>query len=39
MKAPAVRGKATSKQTGKQCKNWAIKGGEVCRSTVVERPR
>jgi hypothetical protein len=31
MSAPAVRCKATSKQTGKQCKNWAIKGGEVCR--------
>jgi hypothetical protein len=31
MNAPAVRCKATSKQTGKQCKNWAIKGGEVCR--------
>jgi hypothetical protein len=31
MNVPAVRCKATSKQTGKQCKNWAIKGGEVCR--------
>jgi hypothetical protein len=31
MNAPAVRCKATSKQTGKQCKNCAIKGGEVCR--------
>ena len=27
-----VRCKATSKRTGKQCKNWAIKGGEVCRN-------
>jgi hypothetical protein len=31
MNAPAVRCRATSKQTGKQRKNWAIKGGEVCR--------
>lgn len=32
MSAHAVRCKAMSKQTGKECKNWAIKGGEVCRN-------
>jgi hypothetical protein len=32
MSSPAVRCKAISKQTGKQCKNWAIKGGQVCRN-------
>jgi hypothetical protein len=32
MSPPTVRCKATSKQTGQQCKNWAIKGGEVCRN-------
>jgi hypothetical protein len=32
MSVPVVRCKATSKRTGKQCKNWAIKGGEVCRN-------
>jgi hypothetical protein len=31
MSVPAVRCKATSKQSGKQCRNWAIKCGEVCR--------
>lgn len=31
MNAPAVRCEATSRQTGKQCRNWAIKSGEVCR--------
>jgi len=31
MSVPAVQCKATSKQSGKQCKNWAIRGGEVCR--------
>jgi hypothetical protein len=29
--SPAVRCKAVSKSSRKQCKNWAIKGGEVCR--------
>jgi hypothetical protein len=32
MSVPAVRCRATSKRTGKQCGNWAIKGGEVCRN-------
>jgi hypothetical protein len=32
MSAPAVRCKAISKSSKKQCKNWAIKGGEVCRN-------
>jgi hypothetical protein len=38
MNAPAVRCKATSKQTGKQCRNWAIKGGEVCRKHGAGAP-
>jgi hypothetical protein len=32
MSSPAVRCKAISKTSRKQCKNWAIKGGEVCRT-------
>lgn len=31
MSVPAVRCKAISKARKEQCKNWAIKGGEVCR--------
>jgi hypothetical protein len=31
MSTPAVRCKAISKSSRKQCQNWAIQGGEVCR--------
>jgi hypothetical protein len=31
MNIVAVRCKAVSKASKKQCKNWAIKGGDVCR--------
>ena len=31
MSVVAVRCKAVSKASKKQCKNWAIKGGDVCR--------
>jgi hypothetical protein len=31
MSAPAVRCKAISKSSRKQCQNWAIKGGATCR--------
>jgi hypothetical protein len=39
MSVPAVQCKATSKQTGKRCKNWAIKAGKFVESTAAELQR